>query len=145
MNGYSSPTISNITIQNGFGHNGGGIHVAQNYYPIFLNNISINSCSTNASGGAIYAIGSSLNISNALLEQNNSNSGGAVYYEEGVDQVSYDLSIANSQIVINNSSGAGGGMFLVGGNVVVENTNIQIIMLRVREVDYLRTIQVVPI
>ena len=35
MNGYSSPTISNITIQNGFGDNGGGVHVAQNYYPIF--------------------------------------------------------------------------------------------------------------
>ena len=73
MNGYSSPTISNITIQNGFGNDGGGVHVAQNYYPIFINNTSIKSCSADGSGGAIYAIGSSVNLSNVLLEQSMSN------------------------------------------------------------------------
>ena len=124
MNGYSSPTISNITIQNGFGDNGGGVHVAQNYYPISINNISISSCSTDGSGGAIYAIGSSVNISNALLEQNTSNNGGAIYYRDGVDPVSYDLNIANSHIVNNNSSAAGGGLYLVSGNVLIKNTDI---------------------
>ena len=41
-----------------------------------------------------------------------------------MDPVSYDLNITNSHIVNNNSSGAGGGLYLVSGNVIIKNTDI---------------------
>jgi len=118
----ANATISNLTISNGKGSTGGGIHISSS--TVGLNNVIV-SGNTASFGGGIFAGGSSslslvnTRVSNNIATDGSSRGGGILIVG------SSSLSLSDSEIA-NNSAKFGGGISSGGSSEVsVSNTTIR--------------------
>ena len=120
-----SVTVSNSTIDNNSAADGGGIF---NYGTLTLTNSTIDNNSapggyaTNGNGGGIFNAGT-LTLTNSTIDNNSVvnavGPGGGGIFNYGT------LTLADSSIIDNDSSGEGGGIYVVGtATVTVTNSTI---------------------
>jgi hypothetical protein len=116
-------TVTNSTISENYGIAGGIVNNAV----LSVDNCVISGNHTNSmyyGGGGIYN-GGTMTLSNSTVSANTANSGSA--YGGGIYQRNGTLTIADSIIANNTTTGFGGGIFLsnsYSGNVIVSNSTI---------------------
>lgn len=117
-------TLYNSTITNCSGAFVGAVRVETGSF--VMNGGSINNCSVTGNGGAICAVGGTVEINNATLSdntsttENDSHGGGAIYATNGSD-VTINSSTLKGNSVPNPVKGGGAGILAVNGSVVVIN------------------------
>ena len=102
-------TLTNLSIQNGSGANGGALNVTGAGTDVTLDAVVISSSFAGAAGGGIFqAAGTSLSIGDSGILGNTAALGGGGIYSQG------DLTVTNSLIQSNSTSGGtgGGGAFV---------------------------------
>lgn len=146
----SNVALDNLIITGGNGVNyGSGIHVDNSH--VTLTRTSLLNNQANLGGGALYALNSSIEVFESRLELNNagipgdSGLGGAIYSQQSSLVIADSLlrannaflggailnlgeaQIFNSQLTLNQSSGAGGGAIFsgVGGDLLIEDSLFQ--------------------
>lgn len=105
-------SISGLSITNGFGGSGGGIH---NTGILTIANSKVSDNTAVVSGGGIYN-GGRLTITNSTFSGNTALLGGGIY-ENGLA-----LTITNSTFANNSATLSGGGIYDTGGSVAITSS-----------------------
>ena len=114
---YSSPIISNNSINNNMAvHEGGAFVNDSNYEVLFNNNIVSGNHSTD--GGALFLGWQTYCFNNLLFNNTASNYGGAVYMDYDPNRSQF----INNTVVQNAAGSQGGGLYITGANVDVTNS-----------------------
>jgi len=145
IEGTSSPTVTNMVIENSTAANGGGIFIDSNGGKPVLRNIAISSttatgrgggiyvlrgvvsmeaititgATANQEGGGIYNLQGTVTMSRSLINNGQATIGGGVYNAQGV------LNLWNNFLTNNNATvGDGGGVFNAIGTLNVWNNTL---------------------
>lgn len=114
---YSSPIISNNSINNNFANDEGGAFVNDsNYEVVFNNNIVSGNQSTD--GGALFLGWLTYCFNNLLYNNAATQYGGAVYMDYDPNRSQF----VNNTVVQNSAASEGGGIYIVGANPDVTNS-----------------------
>lgn len=127
ISGNITVTITGLTIQNGYGQDGGGIYVG-GASRLTVNNVRISSNVATSSGGGIWNKGF-LTIINSVIDANVANTGdGGGVYQWKVDTEDPVIVISNTIITSNsathNSQASGGGVYVDKGTIEFNNSSI---------------------
>ncbi len=117
VQGSSGLSISNLTLTQGNGSNGGALSISGG--TVSINDCTINNSSATSGGGGIYMSGGSVLVENSIIQGNTApGSGGGISASGGT------LTVLNSTIE-NNQAGGGGGGIYIDSVALLENSTIQ--------------------
>ena len=121
-------TITNLTLKNGYKfYNGGAISVGSHTSLIIGDNVTFVDNHVDAYGGAIYSLGSVIiRGTNVTFEGNSARNGGAIYVDDGGDDLNRVLTINGNNITFEgNSARNGGAIYGVSPTkITISGTNV---------------------
>ena len=117
-NEFSSPIISNITINGNFTNNGdGGGGIFNNSSSAIISNVTISGNSGFPSGGGIYNLASSPGLTNVIISGNNTNYGGGIFNNSSSP-------ILTKVMISGNTAFNGGGIYNFASSPLLTNVII---------------------
>ena len=115
--GVGSLTMTDVELRNNTSNGSGGGGAIFTERPTTITNGVLDGNQANASGGAIYLVGNTLDITNSTLSNNTATEGGGIYN-------SASTTVTNSTITGNTASETGGGIYGSFSQTTIDNTDI---------------------